>query len=74
MDDLFSSISIDIKNYLLIIISLWNILKFHKRLYIAFQVFSTLVFISAHPTFLGFYEMCSSRVLDTLEATIQLET
>ena len=43
-------------------------------LYIAFQVFSTLVFISAHPTFLGFYGMVSSRVLDTLETTIQYET
>ena len=48
--------------------------NFTYVLYIAFQVFSTLVFISAHPTFLGFYGMVSSRVLDTLEATIQLET
>ena len=44
-----------------------------QYIYIAFQVFRFFL-ISAHPTFLGFYGMVSSHALDTLEATIQLET
>ena len=45
-----------------------------NALHIAFQGFSIFLFISAHPTFLGFYGMVSSRVLDIFDATIQLET
>ena len=45
-----------------------------RRVISKFCRFIVFSFISAHPTFLGFYGMVSSRVLGNLETTIQYET